>query len=230
MSNTEFDKVSYPRVPTTNIGKPIQKKHRITLQVHNNTTSRLSKNLSLRNAIWRRGDDINPQLRYNQRSRQLAQAMKSTKAIVSVEHHNNYRVTAAKSLLLQQSLDKRIAHVYNAHGDKQSLDKLLNKNPTRWLAALSNEWGCLSNGNDTGVKSTNTLEYIFHHEVPTDKKVTYASYVCDHRPLKDKKWQIRLIVGGNKLHYNHDVGSPTTDIVETKIIFNSTISDAHAGV
>ena len=65
--------------------------------------------------------------------------MKSNKSIVSVEHHNNYRATATKSLLLQQASDQRIAHIYNAHGDKQSLDKLLNENPSRWFAALSNE-------------------------------------------------------------------------------------------
>ena len=65
--------------------------------------------------------------------------------------------------------------------------------------------------------------------MPTDKKVTYASFLCDHHPLKDEQWRIRLVVSGNKLHYDHDVNSPTTDIVENKIIFNSTISDALAG-
>ena len=152
VSNTELDKVSSSRVPTTNIGTPIQKKKKII------------------NATWKRGYDTNPQLRYNLRLRQIAQSMTSTRDIVSVEHKNNYRAIAGKSLLLQQASDQRIAHIYNAHGDKQSLDNLLKKNPTGWSATLSNEWGRLSNGNDAGVESTDTLEYIFHHEVQTDKR------------------------------------------------------------
>lgn len=59
--------------------------------------------------------------------------------------------------------------------------------------------------------------------------VQNASFVCDYRPLKDEKWRIRLVVGGDRLSYNSDVGSPATDIMETKILFNSTISDAKNG-
>lgn len=70
------------------------------------------------------------------------------------------------------------------------------------------------------------LIFINHFKVPTDKKVTYASFVCDHRPLKDETWRIRLVVGGDKLPYNADSGSPATDLLETKILTNSVLSDA----
>ena len=46
------------------------------------------------------------------------------------------------------------------------------------------------------VESTDTIEFINHCKVPTNRKVTYASFVCDHRPLKDEQWRIRLVVGG----------------------------------
>ena len=54
--------------------------------------------------------------------------------------------------------------------------------------------------------------------------------VCDYRLLKDKKYQVRLTVGGGKLLYKEETSSPTTDLLETKILLNSTISDAHKGV
>ena len=38
-----------------------------------------------------------------------------------------------------------------------------------------------------------------------------------------------MVVGGDKIPYNSDAGSPTTDMVETKILLNSTISDANKG-
>ena len=109
------------------------------------------------------------------------------------------------------------------------MDNLPKENPTRWFKALSNEWGRLSHGNDAGVEYTDTIEYIAHTEVPKNEKVTYASFVCDCRPLKDEQWRVRLVVGGDKLPYDSDSGSPTTDMIETKLLINSTISDADKG-
>lgn len=36
-------------------------------------------------------------------------------------------------------------------------------------------------------------------------------------------------MGGDKLDYDNDAGSPAANLLETKIIINSTISDAHRG-
>ena len=62
-----------------------------------------------------------------------------------------------------------------------------------------------------------------------ENKVTYASFVCNHRPLKDEKWRIRLVVGGDKLEFYSDSGSSATDLTETKLLLNSVISDATHG-
>ena len=72
----------------------------------------------------------------------------------------------------------------------------------RWAPALSNEWGRLAQGNYGGVKATDTIDFIPITQLPTDKKTTYASFVCDHRPLKDEQWRIRQVVRGDKLTYN----------------------------
>ena len=77
-----------------------------------------------------------------------------------------------------------------------------------------------------GVESTDTIEFINHYTVPTDRKSTYASFVCDHIPLKDEQWRIRFVVGSDKLPYEEDSGSSATDLLETKILFSSVISDA----
>ena len=79
------------------------------------------------------------------------------------------------------------------------------------------------------MKSTDCIDFIHAHEVPRDRKITYATFVCDYCPLKDEPYRIRLVVGGDKLVYNRDTGSPTTNMLETKLLVNSVISDAQAG-
>ena len=80
-------------------------------------------------------------------------------------------------------------HIYNNAGKKLSLNKLLQgKNGlTRWTPALSNEWGCLAQSNNTGVASIDTIEFIDYTFVPDNKKVTYGSFFCDHHSLKDEE-------------------------------------------
>ena len=53
--------------------------------------------------------------------------------------------------------------------------------------------------------------------------------VCDFRPLKEEKYQVRLTIGGEKLNYSDKTASPTANLIDTKILVNSTISNAHKG-
>ena len=90
-----------------------------------------------------------------------------------------------------QPLYPAVNHIYNAEGKRQTLDKLRASNQKDiWEKALSNEWGRLAQGNDHGVVPTNTISFIHRHEVPMDRDVTYASFVCDHRPLKTEPWRV----------------------------------------
>ena len=54
---------------------------------------------------------------------------------------------------------------------------------------LSNEIGLLAQGNIHGVKVIDTIEFIRQEDVLRDRDVTYASFVCDHRPLKSEQWR-----------------------------------------
>ena len=53
--------------------------------------------------------------------------------------------------------------------------------------------------------------------------------MCNYKPLKTEQWRVRLVVGGDKLDYDNDTGSPATDLLETKILANSVISSAKCG-
>ena len=98
-----------------------------------------------------------------------------------------------------------------------------------WTRSLGNEWGRLAQGNARGIKGTETIKFIFRHDVPTGRHVTYATFVCDLKPLKAETHRVRITVGGDRLFCAEDTGSPTANLLETKIIVNSTISDAHRG-
>ena len=109
--------------------------------------------------------------------------------------HERYRGLAADYLYAQHIFSQCISpiflanHIFDENGKKQTLDNLLkgNHGKTRWAPALSNEWGRLAQGNDLGVESTDTIDFISFDQVPQNKKVTYASFACDHRPLKDEE-------------------------------------------
>ena len=78
-----------------------------------------------------------------------------------------------------------VNHIYNAQGKRETIE-LLRLSPQKevWEKALSDEWGRLAQGNCHGVTPTDTISFIFKHQVPVDRDVTYASFVCDHRALK----------------------------------------------
>ena len=79
------------------------------------------------------------------------------------------------------------------------------------------------------VKGNDVLDFIPKSEVPSNRIVTYANMVCDYRPHKDETHRVRLTVGGDVLPYDDDSASPAASLLETKILINSTISDASIG-
>ena len=94
---------------------------------------------------------------------------------------------------------------------------------------LSNECGHLTQVNTYGVRSTDTTDFINCYEVPQDSDVTYATDVLKYKPIKDEKHIVSITVGGDHLTYLYDVGPPTANLIETKVLLNSTISVARHG-
>ena len=79
------------------------------------------------------------------------------------------------------------------------------------------------------IKRNNTIDFIHKSEVPLDRRVTYANMVSEYIPLKSDPYQVRLTVGDDHLEYHNDVASPAALLLETKLMLNSTISDASKG-
>ena len=121
-------------------------------------------------------------------------------------------------------------YLYREDGRKETIDLLLGGKASKtWSNSLSNKWSRLSRGNNYGVKGIETINFIYKYQVPLENKVTYVSYVYDYCSLKYEPYRVRIIVGDDKLDYNNNARSPTVNLLETKIIINSTISDAHQG-
>ena len=122
-------------------------------------------------------------------------------------------------------------HVFNSiTGKRETMATLLTgKMAKTWEKSLANEWGRLAKGIKNRVQGTDTIDFIYKNEVPIGQKVTYGNFVCDHRPLKTEIWRTRLTVGGDLLECPYDAASPAASLIETKLIINSTISDAHKG-
>ena len=103
------------------------------------------------------------------------------------------------------------------------------KHKTIWSTSSANEFGRLAQGvggTNSRVVPTNTIFFIKSDQVPADRKkdVTYGSFTCVLRPLKKETHRTRLTMGGDRINYPGDVGTPTADMTLVKIFFNSVIS------
>eukprot|EP00804_Cyclotella_cryptica_P019412 CCRYP_006613-RA/>CCRYP_006613-RA protein AED:0.27 eAED:0.27 QI:0/-1/0/1/-1/1/1/0/573 len=103
------------------------------------------------------------------------------------------------------------------------------KNPkycTIWKNAYGTELGCLAQGIPGTIKGTNTIVFIAHNEIPPHRRkdVTYGRIVANYQPEKEDPYRIRLTVGGNRITYDGDCGTPTANMLTTKVLLNSVIS------
>ena len=56
------------------------------------------------------------------------------------------------------------------------------------------------------------------------KDITYGSFSCNFKPNKEEKECTRLTVGGNRINYLDDCGTPTAVMILFKILVNSMLS------
>jgi hypothetical protein len=68
--------------------------------------------------------------------------------------------------------------------------------------------------------------FIAHDEIPFAllKDITYGCVCVNYPPKKDDPNCMRLTVGGNKINYPRDCGTPTVDMFTVKLHLNSVIS------
>jgi hypothetical protein len=76
-----------------------------------------------------------------------------------------------------------------------------------------------------------SIVFIKKTQVPQNraKDVTYGLITCLIRPEKiEEPNQTRLVVGGNRVHYLGNAGTPTADLLTVKLLTNSTIRTPNA--
>ena len=72
----------------------------------------------------------------------------------------------------------RVNHIYRPDRKKETIASLLKGSDRKiWERSLSNKWGRLAQGNNNDVVATDTINFIHQHEVPTNKDVTYTTFV-----------------------------------------------------
>jgi hypothetical protein len=100
-----------------------------------------------------------------------------------------------------------------------------------WSTSSANKFGRLANGlKDGRLKPTNTIQFIRKEHIPADrmKDVTYGSFSCDLKPTKEEVNCTRLTMGGDRINYPDDCGTPTADMTLFKILVNSILSTPNA--
>ena len=99
-----------------------------------------------------------------------------------------------------------------------------------WSKSSANEFGRLAQGVGTRINGTNTIFFVRKQDVPLDRRkdITYGKFVCEYKPNKAEKERTRFTVGGDKINYPGDCGTPTGDLTLVKIHLNSVISTKNA--
>ena len=96
---------------------------------------------------------------------------------------------------------------------------------------MSKEIHHLAQGKEGATKGANTIFFLSHKEIcliPADRTITYACIVIDHHLPKDDPNHVRITVGGKLINYPFELTTCTTDMVSSKIFWNSTISTKSA--
>ena len=122
------------------------------------------------------------------------------------------------------------AVIHPVTGKQQEYSELI-RGPDEhtWTQANINEIGRLTDGRiGKNIVPTNTLQFIYLHEMPKGRKATYLRVVADYQPHKEDPNRIRWTVGGNQVDYPWDKSTPTADMTTAKILFNSVISTKDA--
>ena len=111
--------------------------------------------------------------------------------------------------------------------------RALTKNPkySKLYGQLyAKELGRLAQGIPGKVTGTNTMFFINKSEVPADcwRDITYGRVVVNYRPEKDDPYRTRLTVGGDRVNYPGDCGTPTVNLLTVKLLLNSVVSTLNA--
>ena len=75
---------------------------------------------------------------------------------------------------------------------------------------------------------TETMRFIAVSEMPRNNTAAYIRVVATEKPNKVEKRRIHCTVGGDKIHYDSPIGTPTADLTTVKCLLNSVVSTPDA--
>jgi hypothetical protein len=95
----------------------------------------------------------------------------------------------------------------------------------QWLYSTANECGRLTKGVTPNMPSgSETMRYLFHHQLPPGRQATFDRFVAMERPHKSETKRVRPTVGNNLVHYPEKVSTRIADLSTVKLLLNSIIS------
>ena len=74
------------------------------------------------------------------------------------------------------------------------------------------------------VKGTDTIYFIKHEDMTSDRKSTYGHIVEDYFPQKEDPYHTEITVGGDLLNLLGGVGAPKEDMLTSKLLMNIVLS------
>ena len=143
---------------------------------------------------------------------------------VKVKHLTSWKfppeIFAAALAVMEIDSGKMMKHRQLTNHQDQDISRT-------WNISTANGIGRLFQGVGKRIKDpSNTCHFIRKDQVPVNqfKDVTYRKFECTERSQKAEKHRTRLVVGGNRINFLGDVGTPTTEMLLVKIMLNSVIS------
>lgn len=96
----------------------------------------------------------------------------------------------------------------------------------RWELACAREWARLMQGLPAVdiPHGRNTITFIHKNQVPSGRRITYLRIVSNYRPQKSDPYRIRFTVGGDRLSYDGDTATRTSDLTTFKLCINAVLS------
>lgn len=161
-------------------------------------------------------------------------ALRGLGPIIEGGNTNHISTRTAHSILnTHEQLNLLANAVYDSESGKMLNYRQLLTHPNYkdvWTTSSADEFGRLAQGVGNRIKGTDTIFFIPYSKIPADRRrdITYGRFVCDIRMAKENPNRTRLTVGGDRINYPGEVGTPTCELLLAKVFFNSVISTPNA--
>ena len=159
-----------------------------------------------------------------------ARANLATTSTELLQEENLLKNLSAQSPTLSPSSESAFTATHPDTGAAAEYNDLLNSSKAAaWEAATADELGRLASGNLPHMtEGTETIHFIYVHQLPKGKKATYVKMVVVDKPNREIKERVRMTAGGDQVAYIGDCSTKTANLTTAKCLFNSVVSTPQA--